>query len=100
MVDVLSEERDGGEKKERSGEEGRFARLVTSLLDTLQINLEGFNGKSIVFCSSEFELKSETREIFKTRIFKWTVSLDSIGVLKVPKHEIFDGVFFAYIRPN
>jgi hypothetical protein len=49
VVDVLSEERDGGEKKERSGEEGRFARLVTSLLDTLQINLEGFNGKSIVF---------------------------------------------------
>jgi hypothetical protein len=25
-------------------------------------------------------------------------SLDT--ALKVPKHEIFDGVFFAYIRPN
>ena len=44
VVEVLTEQRDGV-KKERSGEEGRFALLVTSLLDTLQIDLGEFNGK-------------------------------------------------------
>jgi hypothetical protein len=44
VVDVLTEQRDGV-KKERSGEEGRFARLVTSLLDTMQIDLGDFNGR-------------------------------------------------------
>ena len=44
VVEVLTEQRDGV-KKERSGEEGRFALLVTSLLDTLQIDLGVFYGK-------------------------------------------------------
>ncbi len=29
-----------------------------------------------------------------------TMSVQGTYTLKVPKHEIFDGVFFAYIRPN
>jgi hypothetical protein len=44
VVDVLTEERDGL-KKERDGEEGRFARLVTSLVETLHIDLGDFNGR-------------------------------------------------------
>jgi hypothetical protein len=44
VVDVLTEERDGV-KKERDGEEGRFARLVTSLVETLHIDLGDFNGR-------------------------------------------------------
>jgi hypothetical protein len=44
VVDVLTEERDGV-KKERDGEEGRFARLVTSLIETLHIDLGDFNGR-------------------------------------------------------
>jgi hypothetical protein len=44
VVDVLTEERDGLQK-ERDGEEGRFARLVTSLVETLHIDLGDFNGR-------------------------------------------------------
>jgi hypothetical protein len=44
VVDVLTEERDGVQK-EREGEEGRFARLVTSLVETLHIDLGDFNGR-------------------------------------------------------
>jgi hypothetical protein len=44
VVDVLTEERDGV-KRERDGEEGRFARLVTSLVETLHIDLGDFNGR-------------------------------------------------------
>jgi hypothetical protein len=44
VVDVLTEERDGVQK-ERDGEEGRFARLVTSLVETLHIDLGDFNGR-------------------------------------------------------
>ncbi len=44
VVDVLTEERDGVQR-ERDGEEGRFARLVTSLVETLHIDLGDFNGR-------------------------------------------------------
>ena len=45
VVDILEEEQNGGiEKKERSGEEGRLATLITTTLDTINVDISDFDG--------------------------------------------------------
>ena len=44
VVDILNEEK-VGEKVERSGEEGRLARLITTTLDTVGVDVSDFDGK-------------------------------------------------------
>lgn len=43
VVDILNEERTG-EAQERTGEEGRLARLITSTLDTINVDISDFDG--------------------------------------------------------
>jgi hypothetical protein len=33
-------------------------------------------------------------------VYYWTITTPYTYVFKLPKHEIFDGVFVAYIKPN
>ncbi len=50
VVDILEEEQNGGiEKKERSGEEGRLATLITSTLDTINVDISDFDGNFYIF---------------------------------------------------
>ena len=45
VVDILEEEQNGNlEKKERSGEEGRLAKLITTTLDTINVDISDFDG--------------------------------------------------------
>ncbi|XP_023327167.1 uncharacterized protein LOC111700477 isoform X2 [Eurytemora carolleeae] len=49
VVDILEEEQNGGiEKKERSGEEGRLATLITSTLDTINVDISDFDGSKMI----------------------------------------------------
>jgi len=47
VVDILNEEK-VGQKVERSGEEGRLARLITTTLDTVGVDISDFDGSKMV----------------------------------------------------
>jgi len=46
VVDILDEEK-SGEVRQRSGEAGRLARLITTTLDTINVNIADFDGSKM-----------------------------------------------------